>query len=78
MRWLAVLPLTACGPVPVPLPPPPAALVAACDGPVALPGRDATQAEVVRWWAADRGRLVDCRGRHDALAAWASDVTEGR
>jgi hypothetical protein len=64
--------LAACSvSVPVEVPPPPAALVVPCDLPLALPGRDATQAEVERWWGRDRAALRDCAERHGLLVRWA-------
>lgn len=53
--------LAACrGSVPGDVPLPPAALLVPCDLPVKLPGRDATQAEVERWWGSDRAALREC------------------
>lgn len=64
--------LAACsGSAPADLAPPPAAVIAPCDAPLALPRRDATQAEVERWWGRDRSALRACRARHALLAAWA-------
>jgi len=65
--------LAACGgSTPADLAPPPEALTAACAGPVALPHRDATQAEVERWWGRDRSALRACAERHALLADWAA------
>ena len=53
---------------------PPPSLVQECEAPLRLPARDATQAEVERWWMTDRARLLDCGEKHAGLAVWASDV----
>ena len=45
--------------------------------PVVLPARDATQAEVERWWRADRARLVACGGMLSVLQGWAEGVSGG-
>ena len=68
--WLCLL--AACGgSTPADLAPPAAVLMAPCAGPVALPHRDATQAEVEHWWGRDRSALRDCAARHGLLAEWA-------
>ncbi|MBK5928583.1 hypothetical protein [Rhodobaculum claviforme] len=64
--------------MPADLAPPPPALVAPCAAPVALPDRDATQAEVERWWGADRAALGDCAARHALLADWAAGQIAAR
>lgn len=67
--------LAACSAsVPVEVQPPPAALVEPCALPLALPVRDATQAEIERWWGADRSALRNCADRHGLLARWAEGV----
>ena len=53
---------------------PPPSLVQECRAPVALPARDASQAEVERWWRADRAALAECREKHGGLAGWAARV----
>ena len=69
--------LGACGAsTPVDVPPPPAEMVSRCAAPLSLPARDATQAEVERWWGRDRAALRDCADRHAALSDWAANVTE--
>ena len=65
--------LAACsGSTPADLAPPPEALTASCAVPLALPARDATQAEVERWWGRDRAELRACGERHALLADWAA------
>ncbi len=71
--------LAACnGSTPAELAPPPAALLSPCERPASLPGRDATQAEVERWWGADRSALRACADRHQLLADWALGQAEVR
>jgi hypothetical protein len=68
--WLCLL--AACaGSTPADLSPPPDALLASCAAPLSLPDRDATQAEVERWWGRDRSALRACAARHGGLVAWA-------
>lgn len=72
--------LAACsGSTPADLAPPPEALMAPCAAPMALPLRDATQAEVERWWGRDRSALRACAARHGALVGWAEgQLSAGR
>jgi hypothetical protein len=58
------------------LDPPPPSLTAPVPGPVALPARDLTQAEVERFWRADRARLLDARDKHKGLVEWAQGVVD--
>ena len=58
------------------LEPPPPSLVQPCQAAVALPARDLMQAEVERFWRADRARLAECRDKHQGLVDWASAVRE--
>lgn len=52
---------------------PDATLTRICERPVLLPDRGLTQAEVEAFWRSDRARLLDCRARHEALAAYIAD-----
>ena len=71
--------LAACGAsAPADLTRPPPELMAACGVPVALPDRAATQAEVERWWGADRSALRSCGARHGLLAEWAAGQLAAR
>jgi hypothetical protein len=47
----------------------PPSLLERCAGPVLLPERDLTRAEVVRWWGQDRASLLACASRHAGLAS---------
>ena len=58
------------------LAPPPPSLVQPCEPAVALPVRDLMQAEVERFWRADRARLADCRDKHQGMVDWADGVRE--
>jgi len=49
------------------LEPAPAELRVGCVGPVVLPERDLTQAEVETFWLRDRGSLIECGDLKDAL-----------
>ena len=55
---------------------PPPSLVQTCQAAVALPARDLMQAEVERFWRADRARLAACRDKHQGLAEWAGGVVQ--
>jgi hypothetical protein len=77
MKWLLPLALAGCS-APVALAPLPATLAEPCAAPVSLPARDATQAEVARWWIADRAALADCAAKHRAVVGWAVEVGAGR
>lgn len=57
---------------------PPEALMAPCAAPLRLPQRDATQAEVERWWGHDRSALRDCAARHGLLIDWAEGQMAAR
>ena len=58
------------------LAPPPPSLVQPCEAALALPVRDLMQAEVERFWRADRARLADCRDKHQGMVDWADGVRE--
>ena len=58
------------------LAPPPPSLVQPCEAALALPVRDLMQAEVERFWRADRARLAACRDKHRGLVDWADGVRE--
>ena len=51
-------------------PRPPASMTTPCAGPVALPERALTDAEVEVLWGRDRTALRACGERHAALAGW--------
>ena len=75
----ALLALTACGGSTASgadLAPPPPSLVQPCEPAVALPVRDLMQAEVERFWRADRARLAGCREKHQGMVDWADGVRE--
>lgn len=53
---------------------PPPSLTQPAQPPVTLPARDITQAEVERFWRADRARLIEAREKHQGLVDWAAGV----
>lgn len=55
---------------------PPASLMQACRGPVVLPERVLTQAQVENYWLTDRRSLAECRSRHAGLAQHYSGILE--
>jgi hypothetical protein len=72
MLSASVLTLSGCfGSTASDLPAPPAPLVEPCADPARLPVRALTQADVARFWAADRAGLRTCQERHGALTEWA-------
>ena len=58
------------------LDPPPPSLTEPCQPAVVLPARDMTQAEVERFWRADRARVAACREKHQGMVDWAMGVVE--
>lgn len=69
--------LTACGGLTVSgaaIDPPPPSLVQPCREAVALPQGVMVQADVERFWRADRARLAECRDKQAGLADWAGRV----
>ena len=53
---------------------PPPSLVEPCQPALNLPARDITQAEVERFWRADRARLAACREKHQGMVDWSAGV----
>lgn len=69
--------LTACDELAVSgatIDPPPPSLVQPCRQAVALPEGAMAQADVERFWRADRARLAECREKHQGLSDWAEGV----
>jgi hypothetical protein len=65
-----LLALTACaGSRAADIEPLPPSVAAPCPLPVVLPQRGLTQAEVERFWGADRDALRDCGARHGLAVA---------
>ncbi len=56
---------------------PPAAFVTDCDDPIILLPGPLTAGSVARGWAHDRGGLVDCKAKHQALRAFYHDLLAG-
>ena len=46
------------------------AIARPCQGPVLLPGRVLTQADVERYWSIDRARLVRCKGEKQEVVRY--------
>lgn len=70
--------LTACGESigsvePPTLMEPPSEFTQPCSRPVKLPERPLTQLEVETNWIEDRGRLISCAERHEAIVAFYED-----
>lgn len=63
--------------VPPRLDPPPPAIDVPCAGPVALPDRALKSGEVQKFWFKDRGALVTCGERRDALSRFYKDRDAG-
>lgn len=49
---------------------PPASLLVRCAGPVEIPARDLTGAEVEVMWGRDRSALRSCGSQAEALVGW--------